>query len=289
MDSLGEFLKIERESRNISLEEISNKTRISVKILKAIESDDKEALPGDVFVKGFLRSYAQYLDIDEKEVLSGFGASQMSPDAVDPDYHREVIDDFFEKKSNKHLYYAALIVIILVLIYLYYGSDTTSKSTTSKSAKKSEDIKTEKLEQNVFVIEDKSAQKKITLEESKAAEAARKNPPKAPTAKPVVTAPAKTPAAKTAEKRAYTVIPAGEGHKLTFRSDGIVWMLIQIDDDEAYEVTMHEGEVYKIRAREKFTLKIGDAGKVRVELDGTDLGYLGNEKQVKRVTLPKPE
>lgn len=73
MESIGRYLKRERELRQISLEEISQTTRIPLKMLRHIETDRFERLPGEVFAKGFLRSYARALGMDSDEVLARYG------------------------------------------------------------------------------------------------------------------------------------------------------------------------------------------------------------------------
>ena len=51
MESIGAYLKRQREMRKISLEEISQTTKISLQCLKALEADDLDALPGSIFAK----------------------------------------------------------------------------------------------------------------------------------------------------------------------------------------------------------------------------------------------
>jgi cytoskeletal protein RodZ len=68
-DSPGEFLKKERERRNISLEEISNFTKIKEHHLRAIEENRYEVLPPALYVKGFLSIYAKYLTLDPKSII----------------------------------------------------------------------------------------------------------------------------------------------------------------------------------------------------------------------------
>ena len=58
-ESIGSFLKRQREHKAMSLAEVSRVTRIPVTTLASIESDHFDDLPGEVFVRGFLRSYAR--------------------------------------------------------------------------------------------------------------------------------------------------------------------------------------------------------------------------------------
>jgi len=73
MESIGRYLKRERELRQISLEELAQTTRIPLKMLRHIELDRFERLPGEVFAKGFLRAYARALGMDSDEVLARYG------------------------------------------------------------------------------------------------------------------------------------------------------------------------------------------------------------------------
>jgi cytoskeletal protein RodZ len=69
MESIGRYLKTEREVRQISLEELAQTTRIPLRHLASLEDDRLENLPGDVFVRGFLKSYAKAVGITIDEVL----------------------------------------------------------------------------------------------------------------------------------------------------------------------------------------------------------------------------
>jgi cytoskeletal protein RodZ len=68
----GDHLKREREMRGVSLEEISAATRIAPRILAALESEQWELLPGGVFNRGFIRSVARYLGLDEDSLVAEY-------------------------------------------------------------------------------------------------------------------------------------------------------------------------------------------------------------------------
>jgi len=69
MESLGTYLKREREFRQIPLIEISEATRISSQNLNAIENDSFDELPGAAFVRGYLKAYSQHVGLDVADVL----------------------------------------------------------------------------------------------------------------------------------------------------------------------------------------------------------------------------
>ena len=68
--NFGTFLREERERRQISLAELSQSTKLSVSSLKLMEAGNLDDLPPDVFVRGFIRSYAKTLGISSNEPLS---------------------------------------------------------------------------------------------------------------------------------------------------------------------------------------------------------------------------
>ncbi|HYL69201.1 MAG TPA: RodZ domain-containing protein [Candidatus Limnocylindria bacterium] len=68
----GEHLKREREMRGVSLEEISAATRISTRFLEALENDHWDQLPGGVFNRGFIRSIARFLGLDEESLVAEY-------------------------------------------------------------------------------------------------------------------------------------------------------------------------------------------------------------------------
>ena len=72
MATFGQKLKQERERRGLRLEEISEVTRVRVKHLEALERGDFDALPQDVFVKGFLRTYADYVGADADALVEEY-------------------------------------------------------------------------------------------------------------------------------------------------------------------------------------------------------------------------
>jgi hypothetical protein len=73
MGTLGKYLRDAREARGIDLHEAAQQTRIGITYLKALEEEDFSRLPGEVFVRGFLKNYGKYLHLDEKEVMIKFG------------------------------------------------------------------------------------------------------------------------------------------------------------------------------------------------------------------------
>ena len=86
--NFGERLKRERELREVSLEEITTATRIGPHFLEALENEDWSKLPGGVFNRGFVRSIARYLGLDEEAFLAEYDVAfkeQIPPRPEPPD------------------------------------------------------------------------------------------------------------------------------------------------------------------------------------------------------------
>lgn len=90
MGAFGDKLRQHREQRGISLDAISNTTKISARMLRAIEDEHFDQLPGGVFNKGFVRAYARQVGLDEEETISDYLAalreSQIEQQKLLPDF-----------------------------------------------------------------------------------------------------------------------------------------------------------------------------------------------------------
>ena len=75
-ESIGSYLKRQRELKAMSVAEVSRVTRIPTVSLEAIESDHFDDLPGEVFVRGFLKSYAHAVGLLPAEVLARYTSSR---------------------------------------------------------------------------------------------------------------------------------------------------------------------------------------------------------------------
>jgi cytoskeletal protein RodZ len=67
--SLGEYLKRERTAQKVSLADLSRVTKIPMRMLTLLESDQVDALPAPVFVRGFVKAYARHLRLDQHMAL----------------------------------------------------------------------------------------------------------------------------------------------------------------------------------------------------------------------------
>ena len=74
-ENFGLFLKHERELRGVPLEEIAEATKVHIRFLEALENNDFERLPGEVFIKGYIRSYARAIGFNAEEMINAYDES----------------------------------------------------------------------------------------------------------------------------------------------------------------------------------------------------------------------
>lgn len=80
MKELGYHLRSTREKLGISIEELSEATRIEVEYLDAIERGEFEALPGPVYIRSYLRTYSIYVNLDPRKVIKIYQENKQTTD-----------------------------------------------------------------------------------------------------------------------------------------------------------------------------------------------------------------
>src|SRR5581483_8158226 len=125
MENLGEFLRQEREHKKVPIEEMAIRTRIAIRFIKAIEENQFDQLPNQVSAKGFLRSYARCLGLDEDLVLKGFSDAVHPAEPPPPAEVKEEIPSYIQMKRPDRLPFplwaalavGAVIVLLLALTF----------------------------------------------------------------------------------------------------------------------------------------------------------------------------
>ncbi|MFT4578973.1 MAG: cytoskeleton protein RodZ [Nitrospinales bacterium] len=112
VENFGSYLKHERELRGVPLEEISGATKIHIRFLQALEDNKFDEIPGEVFIKGYIRSYANTIGSDVEEMLNIYEESvgnktENSSDSVSPS----------NTSAKNFLSFALIGLIILALIF----------------------------------------------------------------------------------------------------------------------------------------------------------------------------
>lgn len=93
MSVFGDRLRREREMRSVTLEEISESTKISKRSLQALEEEHFKLLPGGIFNKGFVRAYARYLGIDEEQAVADYLAASQEQEPAEEQFPLEAPEE----------------------------------------------------------------------------------------------------------------------------------------------------------------------------------------------------
>jgi len=108
--------------RGISLKEISDSTKINLRFLRALEEDQLDLLPGRFFIKGILRSYADYLGMDESTVLNKFYEEEQyrSQESGEKQKNKGSVPEIPKSFRNKMFFGISFVVILALLSSLYF-------------------------------------------------------------------------------------------------------------------------------------------------------------------------
>lgn len=138
--TLGEKLRQAREERGITISEVAEQTRISALYLGCIENDDYRTLPGGIFNKGFIKSFAKYVGVDEQEALQDYArlVADQSNEIVDEPktYRPQVLTDDRNSSNLPTIIVAVLILILMtwgILTLVNYIQNQPAQSTNTNS------------------------------------------------------------------------------------------------------------------------------------------------------------
>jgi transcriptional regulator with XRE-family HTH domain len=246
MGTLGEDIKAAREKKGLTLRQLSEKTRISLTFLKALEDEDYSVIPGDVFVVGFIRNCARELGLNEKEVIARYKEQQR---ALTPAQQPE------EKPAETEIKSAAMKagsipvnkrrpLYLVLMAGLVLGGILTA----------------------------------VALYMTRPA-------PVPPAPKPVpVPAPAPMRPMTTAVLRHVNVTTAKPpevkpapktGLLLRLIADDKSWYSYKSDKGEYISGLLEKGKTFEVKADERIVLSLGSAGDVKVEYNGKALKPFG--------------
>ena len=123
--SLGEQLRRARESRGVSLREVSEQTRITMRHLEAIEADDLKSLPGGIFNKSFVKSYARHVGFPEARALELYERTArergLHTDEVATSPQRSRVYTGESARSPLMTYGLSVLIVGLLALVVYAG------------------------------------------------------------------------------------------------------------------------------------------------------------------------
>ena len=306
INDFGLFLKHERELRGIPLEEIANTTKVHMRFLTALENNNFDEFPGEVFIKGYIRSYAKSIGANVETILS----------AYDECVGKQRLENLQQVQTDKGLRLSrktgfrrylllgiSLAGTILAGVYIMDTYKTPVKKTGQDSA--------------VFTKKDFSEQgfsSAETPENTKPDQAAEEsesglNPPPADVSgeedkppppqasairteskKEAVSGPTgddkaslKNPSAEKSEAASGgSEKSVGEPMRLRIRSKESSWFNVMADNSKQADFILSAGETKSFSGKESFTITIGNRKGAELTLNGRVLELPNSEDNVVR-------
>jgi cytoskeleton protein RodZ len=270
---IGRLLEQKRKERGLTLEEVVQATKIRKRYLRGLERDDYAILPGAVYARGFLKTYANYLGLDGEALSRQLKSSSNTRRERGIEYNPSPESDFekpliapgtlsgVQKRKVSTSAIVTLIVAVLALaavigaLYFVGRGAQVSKEGNPPSGKTPH----RQEQQNV---------------------AGTENAPEAGSTKEV--AGGSNGTAGDAEKPsvAKQSAPPDTLRVLVSVSELPSWILIRTDGTTAYEQVAQPGFSKTFEADQRLYIKSGNAGAVRVEINGQDAGALGGSGEI---------
>ena len=252
--SFGRYLQSVRMDKGIALETVARQTRINIDLLLCIEREDIDRLPAAVFVKGFLRSYAKAVGADGELAVSRY------LDQVEN--HRQVADQETAVVQSGTRFWlqllfalAALTGLAVFVIWSSGGSGQSDGDHPPTAVPKAADSSTER-----------------RFEGDGAEHHGGKNTAEHP--------PSSGRLAVPADSR------SGEHLRLVIEATAPTWVKVIVDDQEPRAINLTPEQKVTLDADSGFNLLIGDAGAVRIAMNGKSLPVPGKSGQVVNIQLP---
>jgi len=248
--SFGEELRRERIIRDISLEEISQATKISMRLLRALEESDVKRLPAPTFTRGFIRAYSKHLGIDPEEKVNAYLADLAAEPKEAPAAKKaRPRSRFWRGRRSTAGTIVGVATAVLVLLGMIASPERRPKPSRER-----------------LVAPPKASH--VVLKN--VAVASETTPVERPDAAPAAAAKSPSPAIS-----------------LILEFDQDSWTKLEADGTTVLKGLVRRGQTRRFEARRGFRITLGNAGGVRISVDGQSLDPLGEAGEViKDVLLP---
>lgn len=121
MASVGQILQQRRKELGLSIQDVQVKTRISSKFLMALENDDFGKIPGEAYVRGFLRLYAENLGIDSNALIAQYGREVGGVEEETLAEKTEPLERDLVKRPRSKWWILAAVAAVTLLLLGYLG------------------------------------------------------------------------------------------------------------------------------------------------------------------------
>jgi cytoskeleton protein RodZ len=294
--SFGAQLRQEREKQKVSLDDISLTTKISTRMLRALEEEHFDQLPGGIFNKGFIRAYARCLGIDEDQAIADYLATINPPgnksenDDQAPVLEPPSREEFREKNDGAAslpwgILAAALLIGALGFTAWSFYSRESQKGTPASAAPAANSPNFPPA-----AVVDRSPSPPPSDSAAATVEIAK------PGSQPVPTPAATSPVSTTDQSPRPTPHPGGFVVLIKAREDS--WLSVSVDGEVSTHGILTAPAEKSVRAASEITIKAGNIGALDFEFNGQKLPLQGGSGEVKTLTFdahglrspaPKPE
>ena len=293
-DSLGSYLRQERERQHVSLQDIVAATKIQLKFLEALENDAYDQLPAAPFVVGFLRAYAQYCAMDAEEVLTAYRSLRRGPEP--PDVLRRPVTVPTPSPQRVHLTRLGVFLVVFGLITGLVVHELR-RGQQARSTVASFPAVLPGIAEDTTGAATPTASVVPRTEPAGAALAGGQTLP--PASSRVEQGPSLTTlgtseaAALPPASPAPVTSKAGEGGGaqspgplvLQARAVEDTWLRIEIDGDKRHTLLLTSGKSVQWEAHERFRLTVGNVRGTRLALNGQDVPLQSGRGNVMRDVL----
>ena len=304
MESIGEFFRQVRETKGLTIDEVASKTRIRTDFVKALEDGNFAKLPDQVFARGFVRSYARSLGLDEDDAIHRF--TQSAGAFYDKQVERERLkirqaEEERKRQANRKAVAIAIGIAILTLIFLLSREQSSllvrrsssdlpasaSKRTSPPTPESQDAPPSQQAEAVPPAPNTKPSESPVASAKTSEGDTA------GPVTGPASTAPAVSELAAPGPSSLGSDGPLGgislegsgatEGQlALDLEATELSWVVVQIDGGSPQEALLRPGEKARWKGQDQFILTLGNAGGVKAELNGKPQKPFGPSGKVAR-------
>jgi cytoskeleton protein RodZ len=275
----GEKLRRERELRGISLDQIATATKISTRMLKALEDEKFDLLPGGIFNKGFIRSYAKFLGIDEEQAVADYVAATGPEEPIN---NLPQIADIPERPARQVDEEGTIswttIAVLVLLVAIGYGGWTYHNH--QKAEKENRATSSPAVPPSAVPVEAPVAQQKAVTPDTTPAKTKASTPLAA-----IASSVPSTTASPAALKTDATEPAPKPSVDLVIRTSEESWVQAIADGKTIFSETLPASSEKHVTASRRITLTVGNAGGVEVTYNGATLPDIGGPGKVRTIVF----
>ena len=283
MTDFGGKLRQARERRGVSLRQIAANTKISVGALEALERNDLSRLPGGIFSRAFVRSYAIEVGLDPDETVREFleRFHGESARAATPAVPVSDEDSSFESQQRMAGVVLKLICISVPIAGAILYFTLRQRPAEPGPAEPQAAVEPDRTVGGPPPVSVPEAQAPPPVTQTAAQPQTPQPPPQAQPSPQVQVPPTPEPAAAPAPAA------AGQPFRLELHPTGPCWISLTVDGVRVFARMMQPGETEVLDVRDAAVIEIGDAGTFAFSIDGRPGRSLGDSGQVTTARITK--